>query len=42
MQGIQGLFQRYHIIFKQDAFHGIQANHIELHNQVQRDIQAPS
>ena len=24
MQGFQGLFQRYHIIFKQDTFHGLQ------------------
>ena len=37
MQGIQGLFQRYHIIFKQDTFHGIQEHHIGLHHQVMRE-----
>lgn len=36
MQGFQGLFQGYHIIFKQDTFHGLQAHHIGLHHQVMR------
>ena len=36
-QGFQGLFQRYHIIFKQYTFHGIQAHHIRLHIQVMRE-----
>ena len=42
MQGFQGLFQIYHIIFKQDSLHGVQAHNIGFHYRVQRYIQALS
>ena len=32
MQGFQGIFQRYHTIFKRHNFHGLQAHHTGIHH----------